>query len=46
VEYNGLPAGIFNPRGGVIAAAEGADEATFIEALERATADALGGLTN
>ena len=46
VEYNGLPAGIFNPRGGVIASAEGADESAFIEALERATADALGGLTN
>jgi hypothetical protein len=33
VEYNGWPAGIFDPRGGCIAAGEGANEGTFIAAL-------------
>lgn len=42
VEYNGWPAGVFTPYGGVIAAGEGANENTFIAALVRAEADALG----
>ena len=33
VEYNGWPAGSFDGFGGVIAAGEGANEETFIEAL-------------
>jgi hypothetical protein len=33
VEYNGWPAGIFDPSGGCIAAGEGANENTFIQAL-------------
>jgi hypothetical protein len=40
VEYNGWPAGIFSPFGGVIAAGEGANENAFIAAIERATAAA------
>jgi hypothetical protein len=36
VEYNGWPAGIFNPFGGVIAAGEGANEGTFIKAIQAA----------
>ena len=42
VEYNGWPAGVFTPYGGIIAAGEGANEDTFIAAMERAEADALG----
>lgn len=42
VEYNGWPAGVFTPYGGVIAAGEGANESMFIQALERAEAEALG----
>ena len=42
VEYNGWPAGIFMPYGGCIAAGEGANENTFIAALARAEAEALG----
>lgn len=38
VEFNGWPAGIINPYGGVIAAGECANEDLFIEAAE----DALG----
>ena len=33
IQYNGWPAGELNPRGGWIAAGEGANEDTFIEAL-------------
>lgn len=36
VEYNGWPAGLINPRQGVIAAGEGANERTFIAALRKA----------
>lgn len=36
VEFNGWPAGIFNPFGGGFAAGELANEDTFIEALEKA----------
>ena len=36
VEYNGWPAGILSPYGGVIAAGTGANEDTFIEALKLA----------
>lgn len=42
VEYNGWPAGIFMPYGGFIAAGEGANETTFIAALQRAEAEARG----
>jgi hypothetical protein len=38
--YNGWPAGCFNPTGGIIAAGEGANEQTFIEAVKAATARA------
>lgn len=34
VQYNGWPAGIFNPRGGTIAAGECANENAFIAAME------------
>jgi hypothetical protein len=34
VEYNGWPAGILHPSGGIIAAGEGANENTFIAAIE------------
>lgn len=37
VEFNGWPAGIFGPRGGVIAAGALANEGTFIDALKTAT---------
>lgn len=33
VQYNGWPAGIFDPSGGVIAAGEGANETTFLAAI-------------
>jgi hypothetical protein len=33
VQFNGWPAGILNPYGGIIAAGELANEATFIEAM-------------
>lgn len=36
VEYNGWPAGSFDPRGGVIAAGDCANEDTFIAALDEA----------
>ena len=36
VEFNGLPAGIIGPSGGVIAAGAAANEATLIAALEAA----------
>lgn len=35
VEYNGLPAGFFDPFGGSIVACEGANEQTFIAALQK-----------
>lgn len=35
--YNGWPAGLLSPRGGVIAAGEGANEDSFIAALCAAT---------
>lgn len=38
VWYNGWPAGILYPYGGEFAAGEGANEDTFIEALDRAIA--------
>jgi len=34
VEFNGWPAGVFNPFGGIIAAGELANEETFAAALE------------
>ena len=37
VKYNGWPAGLFGPTGGIIAAGECANEATFISALRSAT---------
>lgn len=37
VEFNGWPAGLFSPQGGVIAAGDCANERTFIEACERRT---------
>lgn len=36
IEYNGWPAGILSPVGGLIAAGEGANESTFIDALDKA----------
>lgn len=36
IEYNGWPAGILSPIGGIIAAGEGANESTFIDALDKA----------
>lgn len=42
VQYNGWPAGVFTPYGGCIAAGEGANETTFLAALTRAEAEALG----
>lgn len=35
VEYNAWPAGSFNPFGGILAAGEGANEDTFIAALQK-----------
>ena len=35
VEYNGWPAGVFSPFGGIIAAGSCANENTFIEAVEK-----------
>lgn len=37
IEYNGWPAGLIGPGGGIIAAGECANEDTFIEALKAAT---------
>lgn len=42
VTYNGWPAGIFSPFGGMIAAGSGANEHTLITALKTATAAAQG----
>ena len=39
IEYNGWPAGILSPAGGLIAAGQGANEATFIDALDHAIMD-------
>ena len=36
VEFNGWPAGLFTPFGGMIAAGELANECTFIKAVEKA----------
>lgn len=38
LEYNGFPAGIFGPGGGIIAAGEGANEDALIRALRKAGA--------
>lgn len=35
VEFNGWPAGIFSPRGGVIAAGAAANEDTFVAACQK-----------
>ena len=43
VEYNGWPAGFFDPRGGTLAAGEGANEDTFVAALLAATEAAKQG---
>lgn len=43
VEYNGWPAGIISPAGGIIAAGSCANENTFIAALEAATHTAATG---
>lgn len=40
VEYNGWPAGILDPFGGILAAGECANEDTFIKALRAAGAEA------
>ena len=40
IEYNGWPAGSINPGGGIIAAGEGANEDTFIEALQKSDSKA------
>ena len=40
VEFNGFPAGIMDPYGGIIAAGDAANEDTFIEALKAAGAEA------
>lgn len=37
IEFNGWPAGVLDPFGGVIAAGECANEDTFIEAIRKAT---------
>jgi len=37
LEYAGWPAGLIDPRGGVIAAGGAANEGTFIEAVRKAT---------
>lgn len=42
VEFNGWPAGYFDPTGGVLAAGEAANEQTFMEAIHRAIAKAEG----
>lgn len=42
IKYNGWPAGILGPYGGIIAAGGCANEGTFIEALEAATQRAVG----
>ena len=34
VEFNGWPAGLFDPRGGIIAAGDAANEETFAAAVE------------
>jgi hypothetical protein len=36
LEYNGWPAGIVNPKGGIVAAGEAANEGTLLRALEAA----------
>lgn len=41
VTYNGWPAGLFDPRGGIIAAGDGANEFAFSEALRRVIRDHL-----
>ena len=41
IEYNGWPAGMISPFGGVIAAGSCANEQTFCEALERAKRGAI-----
>ena len=38
VEFNGWPAGIIDPAGGVLAAGDAANESTFIAALQAARA--------
>ena len=43
VQFNGWPAGVFNPYGGQIAAGECANEAAFLEAMDAAIAKAQGG---
>ena len=35
IEFNGFPAGMLDPAGGIIAAGQAANEDTFIEAIER-----------
>jgi hypothetical protein len=42
VEYNGWPAGIIDPSGGIIAAGSCANENTFIDALIAATEKTMG----
>lgn len=45
VEFNGWPAGVIDPGGGIIAAGEAANEDTFIAAIERALGgDIIGSL--
>lgn len=44
VEYNGWPAGVLTPYGGVIAAGSAANEQTFIDALKNAGRDTKGGV--
>lgn len=40
VEFNGFPAGLFSPYGGIIAGGSAANEDTFIAAIEAAIASA------
>jgi len=45
VKFNGWPAGVFSPAGGIIAAGKAANADTFCEALVKATGRMLDGRT-
>lgn len=42
VEYNGWPAGLIHPYGGILAAGEGANEKTFLAAIDKALISSRG----
>lgn len=42
VDFNGWPAGIFSPKGGIIAAGAAANEDALIEALRKKTREVAG----